>query len=292
MISSQGIVKFLRKTCFSKVTSFKFPENQGNLEDKFKTLQPPINSKELNFLQCCLTMDPPERLSADSLIKHPFMEWQGKQTHYYHAELKQVPSAGGDGHWASTTRKKPDRGHVFSMAKPVANTQPGTTTNVTNVPKRRTQPATQNQQPVPALPSSQLPDPSGRAQGTTTPQNMDPVGSNAQGPFATNRTNWFNSCIVGQGYHNASQAGLPSLLNLQLAQGNTFNYQSTPTAQSPIPNSKVAGGSWKHHAKPLPTTSMNAAAASTISGTTDGGNAAIASLNPSCVATSIHFPNI
>lgn len=150
-------------------------------------------------------MDPPERLSTDSLIKHPFMEWQGKQPHYYHVELKQIPSAGGDGHWASTTRKKPDRGHAFSMAKTVANPQPGTTTNVSNLPKRRTQPPTQSQQPAQTLPLSQLSDPGGRAQGATTPQNVDPVGPNTQGPFTVNRTNWFNSCIVGQGYHNVRQ---------------------------------------------------------------------------------------
>ncbi|KAF8572083.1 hypothetical protein P879_03120 [Paragonimus westermani] len=195
--------EIFEKNLFFKGYKLPVPENQGNLEDKFKSLQPPIIPKELNFLQCCLTMDPPERLNTESLLKHPFMEWHGKQTHYYHAELKQVSSAGGgDGHWVPTTRKKNDRGHGLNMMRPTAINQVPTT----NAVKRRTQPAAQCQQPAAPLPSSQLPDSCGRNQGAVTPQNLDPGVSTPQGhgQFAS-RTNWFNSGIVGQGYHNVSE---------------------------------------------------------------------------------------
>uniref|UniRef100_A0A5K3FNU7 cyclin-dependent kinase n=1 Tax=Mesocestoides corti TaxID=53468 RepID=A0A5K3FNU7_MESCO len=53
------------------------PKIMESLERKFASLQPPIEPFELDFLRACFQMDPGERMTADELLKHKFLEGGG-----------------------------------------------------------------------------------------------------------------------------------------------------------------------------------------------------------------------
>uniref|UniRef100_A0A095A1X7 cyclin-dependent kinase n=1 Tax=Schistosoma haematobium TaxID=6185 RepID=A0A095A1X7_SCHHA len=176
-----------------------------DLGEKFTSLQPPITSKELNFLQSCLSMDPTERLNSEALLKHPYMEMHGRHPHYYHGELKQVCSSCGDGYNNHGMKKKAERNFIQnSQNKPVMINQISTGTMI---PRRKYQ-----QQQIPQQSTD-------RNQTTATPQNESnsisptcfPPTSSITPSFNAGRTNWFVPGIVGQSLYNPSQIGLPAL---------------------------------------------------------------------------------
>ncbi|CAL8070386.1 unnamed protein product [Calicophoron daubneyi] len=280
--------EIFEKNLFFKGYKLQVPDNQGNLEEKFRSLQPPITSKELNFLQSCLDVDPPQRLNTDGLLKHPYMEMYGKQPQYCCGELKQVPGASGDGHW--NPRKK-ERVYGFGLVKPsLGALGQGIATNAT---RRKPQPQQQHQQ----LQQSQqqqhstqltVPEAQNRSQGNITPRNEPTCVS----PYANNmsigmgiRSNWFNSGIVGQGFYHSSIGGLPALTTNQ-AGGHSNHNQQTPTSQSPLPNSKAVG--WKHakvtQNSSFTGTPLNFGISSDV--------AANFTMNPNPSVTGFHFPNI
>ncbi|CAH8495055.1 unnamed protein product [Schistosoma rodhaini] len=197
--------EIFEKNCFFKGYKLIVPENRKDLSEKFTSLQPPITSKELNFLQSCLSMDPTERLNSESLLKHPYMEMHGRHPQYYHGELKQVYSSCGDGYNNHGMKKKSERNFPQnSQNKPVMINQISTGTMI---PRRKYQ-----QQQIPQQSTD-------RNQTTGTPQNETnsisptffPPTSSITPSFNAGRTNWFVPGIVGQSLYNPSQIGLPAL---------------------------------------------------------------------------------
>ncbi|VDP87181.1 unnamed protein product [Echinostoma caproni] len=275
--------EIFEKNLFFKGYKLQVTENKNNLEDKFKSLHPPLTGKELSFLQGCLEMDPTQRLNTDALLKHPYMDLHGKYVQYMGAELRPVPGAGGDGHWitgGTTTTRRKERGPSFAInSKPLGamgqsfggvRRKPGLATNTTTTMNTSTIPLTTTSSTtnatMVAVPSQSHPpgqmDTPVRVTGSNTPQNdIGPTGSpqNAHTPvpmgFANNmsRNNWFGSGIVGQGFHHS---GLPALTTMPLSQTG-YNASGSmpvpspagtpsiqPSAQSPVNNSKA--GVWKH----------------------------------------------
>ncbi|CAH8435293.1 unnamed protein product [Schistosoma margrebowiei] len=221
--------EIFEKNCFFKGYKLIVPENRKDLGEKFTSLQPPITSKELNFLQSCLSMDPTERLNSEALLKHPYMEMHGRHPHYYHGELKQVYSSCGDGYNNHGMKKKAERNFIQnSQNKPVMINQISTGTMI---PRRKYQ-----QQQIPQQSTD-------RNQTTATPQNESnsisptcfPPTSSITPSFNAGRTNWFVPGIVGQSLYNPSQIGLPALptnSHLQPIPVTTTSTTSNNNAQS------------------------------------------------------------
>ncbi|TPP64613.1 Cyclin-dependent kinase 1 [Fasciola gigantica] len=276
--------EIFEKNLFFKGYKLQVTENKNKLEEKFKTLQPAITTKEISFLQGCLEMDPTERLNSEALLKHVYMDLHGKQAQYTSVELRSVPGAGGDGHWTTagtTTTKIKERGPSFAPTtkplgamglsigaqrrKPAIGFISNSTTITTPAASNAVAVAGQTQSLQPQA-QSQVETPF-RVQGSTTPQNECGSPQNPQVPtplgFANNinRNSWFGSGVVGQGFHHHPlQTGLPALTTTSLSHAgyNTSGLvpiqspaivSPSPTAQShsqspPMANPKH--GSWKH----------------------------------------------
>ncbi|KAA0194261.1 Cyclin-dependent kinase 1 [Fasciolopsis buskii] len=211
--------EIFEKNLFFKGYKLQVTENKNKLEEKFKTLQPPITAKEISFLQGCLEMDPAGRLNSEALLKHAYMDLQGKQAQYTSIELRPVPGAGGDGHWTAagtTTTKRKEWGPSFVLTNKrlgamgqsfsTQRRKPGvammTTPAVNNAVVGQAQPSQPHLQSQPETPF--------RTQVPTTSQNDSGPSQNTHAPaqicFANNanRNNWFGSGIVGQGFHHVS----------------------------------------------------------------------------------------
>ncbi|CAH8825364.1 unnamed protein product [Trichobilharzia szidati] len=265
--------EIFEKNCFFKGYKLIVPENREDLEEKFTSLQPPITSKELNFLQACLSMDPTERLNSEALLKHAYMEMHNRQLQYYHGELKQIsnPGAGtgtaaaggggggGDGHYHhqqqhyAGIKKKPERNFIqnSNQLKSIMISQLGTNTN-TIVPRRKYQQQQQQQQ------NQQQQQTNDRNQTTGTPKNelqsISPTcfaSTSITPSFNAGRTNWFVPGIVGQGLYNSSQTGLPALpTTSQHIQPTSLNTTATTTINNPqslmLPSNQKSNAAWKY----------------------------------------------
>lgn len=164
-------------------------------------------------------MDPAGRLNSEALLKHAYMDLQGKQAQYTSIELRPVPGAGGDGHWTAagtTTTKRKEWGPSFVLTNKrlgamgqsfsTQRRKPGvammTTPAVNNAVVGQAQPSQPHLQSQPETPF--------RTQVPTTSQNDSGPSQNTHAPaqicFANNanRNNWFGSGIVGQGFHHVS----------------------------------------------------------------------------------------
>ncbi|CAH8433131.1 unnamed protein product [Heterobilharzia americana] len=237
--------EIFEKNSFFKGYKLIVPENREDLEEKFTSLQPPITSKELNFLQSCLSMDPTERLNSEALIKHPYMEMHGRQPQYSHGELKQIPGAGGDG-YCHGMKKKPE--HSFIQKPNAKSIMVNQIITGTIVPRRKYQ--QQNQQSC-YHSQQQIND---RNQTTGTPVNE----SHATSPtcFASTsitpslnvgRTNWFVPGIVGQGLYNPSQTGLPALPTNQHIQATPVSTTINNPQSLMITSNQKSNAGWKYN---------------------------------------------
>ncbi|KAK4473211.1 hypothetical protein MN116_004386 [Schistosoma mekongi] len=239
--------EIFEKNCFFKGYKLTVPENRKDLGEKFTSLQPPITTKELNFLQSCLSMDPTERLNSEGLLKHPYMEMHGRQQpQYYHGELKQLPGTGGDS-YNHGMKKKVERSFVQnSQNKPVMINQINTGTIV---PRRKYQ---QQQQQS-----------SDRNQTTGTPQNepnsISPTclaPTNITPSLNAGRTNWFVPGIVGQSLYNPSQIGLPALQTNSHLQPIPVTTSTNNNPPSMITGNQKSNMGWKYTRsnQPIPVT--------------------------------------
>ncbi|GAA54910.1 Cyclin-dependent kinase-like 1 [Clonorchis sinensis] len=286
--------EIFEKNMFFKGYKLQVPENKSCLDEKFKTLSPPLTSKELDFLQCCLTMDPTERSNAEMLLKHPHMEFHGKHFQYTSIELRQVPGASGDGHWTPTnTTKKKDKatptGHFKSML-----TGQGVVSNMRK--KSQSQPLSVA---IPQASQAAVPTSEGhvRHSTNTTPQLLDPSASPSQAGgnnSPATRQPWFTTGIVGQGYYSTT---LPSLTT-------TSQAQPHPTSQSPVSHPKIPA--WKSPPKAIQGVTLTGTAV-TMNPATTGFSAETGSMlnvnnsnsgtgsnttTTSTIGLRVHFPTI
>ncbi|KER27603.1 hypothetical protein T265_05416 [Opisthorchis viverrini] len=287
--------EIFEKNMFFKGYKLQVPENKSCLDEKFKALSPPLTSKELDFLQCCLTMDPTERSNAEMLLKHPHMEFHGKHFQYTSIELRQVPGASGDGHLTPTnTTKKKDKGTPTGHFKSMLTGQ-GVISNMRK--KSQSQPLSVA---IPQTSQATVPTSEGyvRHSTNTTPQLLDPSASPSQAGgnnSPATRQPWFTTGIVGQGYYSTT---LPSLTASPQAQPH-------PTSQSPVSHPKITA--WKSHPKAIQgvtltgtavtmnpaTTGFNAETGSMLNvNNNNSGTGSTGTTTTSTIGLRVHFPTI
>ncbi|KAH8855630.1 Cyclin-dependent kinase-like 1 [Schistosoma japonicum] len=284
--------EIFEKNCFFKGYKLTVPENRKDLGEKFTSLQPPITTRELNFLQSCLSMDPTERLNSEALLKHPYMEMHGRQQpQYYHGELKQLPGTGGD-NYNHGIKKKVERSFVQnSQNKPVMINQINAGIVV---PRRKYQQQS-----------------SDRNQATGTPQNeSNSISPTCYAPtnitpnLNAGRTNWFVPGIVGQSLYNPSQIGLPALPTNSHLQPIPVTTSTNNNPPSIITGNQKSNMGWKYTRsnQPVPVTLTSNSNSSmsyldnnstnNSSNVDNGHNPNDANTTHNSNLTGIHLPNI